>query len=285
MNILCIPESRRCENYESDNKSMIEIVRDTKSFEKNSTHTLIVYILSGEISISYDTVSDYLLSKGDFMLFPPGARIYGKLKSPVKTLLLRINDHISLCDNYTLENLFNDYDITNIKHTHLVSNNIIKAYVTGLVRNIANGLRCVRFMEIKSQELFHYLRAYYPKDQLVGFSLPLLNTDSMFMDLVWKNYRQAHNMKELAQMINCSITKLDTKLKQITGLTAFRWLMEQKAKNIHHDLYYGQKTLKEISFEYHFSSVSHLGTFCRQYLGATPRDLMAINEQKHKNKQ
>jgi AraC-like DNA-binding protein len=282
MSTVYIPDkySYRCKNYDLHDKPAIEILRDVKSFEKNSTHTFIAYILSGEITLSYDTVKDYSLSQGDLMLFRPGACIYGKVMYTVNTLIFRINDHISLCDNYTIENLYRDCDITKLKHTHLAGNSIINAFMTELAKNLDNGLRCINFMKIKLRELFYYLRAYYPKDLLACFNLPLLNPDSVFMDQVWSNYRMAHNIDDLAQMLQFSRSKLDKKIRQITGISAYKWLIDQKAQSIHHDLCYGRKTMKEISAEHNLSSISHLVTFCRKYLGATPKEIITQNGQK-----
>jgi AraC-like DNA-binding protein len=273
MDVLYIPEHRWCENYESDKKPVVEIIQDVESFERDTNNTLIVYLLFGTLSLSYGTVRDYSLTEGDFMLFQPGVKIRGQVKGPVKTLLLRINDRVSLCDKYTLENLYHDLDVTKLRHTHLTSNAIMKAHMYGLAQNIANGLRCIRFMEMKVQELFYYLRAYYPKSELAGFSLPLLSANAGFMDFVWKNYRKAHNVEQFARLANCSLATLETRFKKITGRPAGQWLSEQKARNVYHDICYGQKSLKEISREYHFSSVSHLGTFCRKHFGTTPGNL------------
>lgn len=270
MNVLCIPEHRKCENYELDENPMVEIICDVEFFEKDTTDILIMYMLSGVISLSYGMIRDYPLIRGDFMLFQPGIKITGKAKSPIKTLFIRINDHVSLCDKYTLEKLYKEEDIMGIEHKHLTSNAIIKTYMDSFAENITNGLRCVRFIAMKSQELFYYLRAYYPKDELASFNLPLLNVDSRFMHFVWKNYRLVHNVEQLALLANCSMTALEAKFRKITGMPAGRWLSEQKAKNLYHDIYCGQKSLKDISNEYRFSSISHMGIFCRKYFGVTP---------------
>lgn len=265
-----IPEHRRCENYESDKAPMVEIIQDVENFERDSTHTFIVYILYGTISISYGTVPEYTLAEGDFMLFPPGIRITGRLKNPVKTLLLRIDDRVSLCDKYTLENIYHGRDMTGLRHTHLAGNQVVKRHMEGLAECVSDGLRCNRFLIIKLQELFYYLRVHYSKDELARFNLSLLGTNSQFMDFVWKNYRRAHNVKQLAQLANCSVDVLKEKFKRITGMPAGEWLAEQKARNIHHDIYCGQKTLKEICAEYGFCSPSHLGAFCQKKFGKSP---------------
>jgi AraC-like DNA-binding protein len=128
-------------------------------------------------------------------------------------------------------------------------------------------------MENNMQELFFYLRAYYGDDELAGFNLPLLGHNAKFMSFIWDNYRNVHNVIEFAQLANCSLTAFKVKFKKVTGMSPSQWLLEQKIRNIYHEITCGQKSLKEISHEYHFSSVSHLGTFCRKNFGSSPGNL------------
>lgn len=270
MDVLYLPSHRQCENYESDKKPTVEIIQDVESFEKNSTCSFIVYILSGTLSLSCGTVQNHTLSEGDLMLFPPGVTIAGKPKKTVRTLLLRINDRVSLCDKYTVESLYLEQGTDRLTHTHLNGNRRIRTYMEDLADNLAGGLRCVRFLTVKTQELFYYLRAYYSKEELAGFYLPLMGFDARFLNFIWSNYRQANNVVQFARMANQSLTKFKTKFKQITGMSPGMWLAEQKARNILHDLHCGQKSQKDLCVEYGFSSPSHLGVFCRKKFGKSP---------------
>ncbi len=223
--------------------------------------------------ISYGNTNDYTLTEGNLMLFPPGIRVTGRTCDRSKTMLLRVKDSLSLCDKYTLENLYRDADTSSLRHTHLESNTMVRLHLDYFAENICRGLQCVRFMEMKVMELFCYLRADYGREELQRFNLPLLSADARFMDFIWRNYRDAHNVTEFARKANCSLSAFKVKFKKVTGMSASTWLEEQKARNVYHEICCGQKSLKEISLEYHFSSVSHLGTFCRKKFGKSPKHL------------
>jgi AraC-like DNA-binding protein len=179
------------------------------------------------------------------------------------------------CDKNALKNLYHDADISKLQHTHLESNEMVRLHLDYLAENVTRGLQCMRFMEMKVLELLCYLRADYDKEQLREFNLPLLGADAQFMDFVWGNYRDVHNVTQFAMKANCSLSAFKVKFKKVTGIPASQWLAERKARNVYHEICCGQKSLKEISAEYHFSSVSHLGTFCRKNFGKSPRHMKA----------
>jgi AraC-like DNA-binding protein len=208
------------------------------------------------------------------MLFPPGISISGGTKKQAKIVVMRIKDYNkSLCDQFTLESLYKDRDMTLLSHTHLESHPMVKALMELLAEIIEQKLLCVRFMTTKVHELFFYLRVYYSDEELAGFNLPLLSADAQFMGFIWENYRKVRNVKEFARMANSSLPAFKVKFKRITGMPPSQWLEKQKIRNVYHEIVCGRKSLKEISMEFYFSSVSHLGTFCHKHFGKTPGDI------------
>ncbi len=268
-----VPLNRRCANYGTDARPLVEILPPTAHFERDVSYTFMLYVLKGTVHISYGKTNTYTLNEGNLMLFPPGIKVSGRTCNLSQTMLLRVRDNLSLCDKYTLEMLYRDIDTTKIRHTHLESNMMVQMHMDLFAENICRGLQCVRYMEMKVMELFCYLRADYEKEELQGFNIPLLSADAQFMDFVWRNYRKAHNVSHFAKIANSSPSTFKMKFKKVTGIPASQWMMEQKARNVYHDICCGQKTLKEVSREYHFASDSHLGTFCRKHFGKSPKQL------------
>lgn len=257
-------------NYESENSPIIEVVEQEECLEKDINYIFVLYLLHGVLTITCGTIVDHTLTGGDFMLFPPGSRIHVRVDTPVRVMLLRVKGDITLCENYTLENLYCDRDIRPLRHTHLESRRIIRSHMESLAENIDNGLRCVRFLEIKMEEFFYYLRAYYSKDELAGFCLPLLSSDARFMNFIWENYRRIRTVEQFARLANSSPSAFKIKFKKITGKSVSRWILEHKARNVYRDICFDKKSLKDITEEYHFASVSHLGAFCRKHFGKSP---------------
>jgi AraC-like DNA-binding protein len=274
MESLCVPQNRKCVNYDSEEYPLVEILGPSDGFEQDTKHTLLLYTLRGAVYVSYGTLKDYVLAEGCLMLFPPGIRISGRTCAQAKILVVRIRESPSLCDRFSLETIYRTQsDITRLRHCHLEANAEVKTHMEILERDVANGLLCVRFLSVKIQELFFYLRAYYTDDQLAGFNQPLLSPDARFLAFIWSTYRQVHNVTQFAEKANCSLTAFKVKFKKITGMPPSQWLAEQKARNVYHEISCGKKSLKEIGQEYHFASASHLGIFCRKNFGKSPGNL------------
>jgi AraC-like DNA-binding protein len=269
----CATQHRTCVHYGSDTKPIVEILQSADHFDREINNTFIMYVLHGEVRLSYGTVLDYTLKENDLMLFPPGIRVTGGTSEKAKVMVLRIMDYISLCDQYTFESLYQERNLSQLRHTHLTGTAMVRMQMELLAEIIDQGLLCVRFMTAKVHELFFYLRAYYSDDELAGFNLPLLSADAQFMDFIWQNYRKVHTVEQFARMNNSSLAAFKVKFKRITGMPPSQWLEKQKVRNVYHEICCGQKSLKEVSQQFHFSSASHLGTFCQKHFGKSPGHL------------
>jgi AraC-like DNA-binding protein len=272
-------EHLSCFNYETPGRPLAEVLQMMagECLQRQTTVTLIVFALAGSVTLCWgDGATSYTLEKGWFMLLPPGRGFtVGCDDDAAGVLLLRVYDNISLCDGYSIEELYRQADASVAEHTHLVANQVIEKYIDLLVSNIRNELLCSRFLSDKARELFIYLRVYYTKEEVAGFFLPLVSADARFMDFVWRNYRKARNVAHFARMANCSMATFKKKFGRIVGSSPSVWLARQKAMNVYHDLCRSDKNIKEIAREYHFSSEPHLCTFCRVHLHETPGRLRA----------
>lgn len=275
MEPLCVYENRKCVNYGFEDWPLIEVIQPDGDYEKNVTHMAIMYVMEGNVGVSFGTTEDYPMTKGCFMLFPPGIKLSVAAKDgdKPKLIIIKVIKRLVLCDKYVFGNLAGRVDIASVRHTHLEANPMIRLYMELLAENVTGRLQCFRFMDIKILELFHYLRAYYRPEELARFTHPLMSPNAQFMYFVWNNYRQVRNVNQFAKLANCSLSAFKVKFKNVTGMSPSMWLTKQKAQNVFHEISTGEKSLKEISEEYHFSSVSHLGTFCRKNFGQSPGTL------------
>jgi AraC-like DNA-binding protein len=273
MEPLCVHENRKCVNYGQclEEWPIIEIKTNAENFEKEVTHLMVIYVLEGAIDLSFGTVERYSLIEGDLMLFPPGIRLsVGVTDRPATVVMMKIRNRIVLCDKYVFGHIWYNVDSNSLRHSHLEANPQVRVFMDLLVESITGPLGCFRYMEIKILELFYLLRAYYTPDQLAEFTQPLVSPNAQFMYFIWNNYRKVHNVSQFARMANCSQSAFKVKFKNVTGMAPSQWLALQKARGVFHDISVGDKSFKEISQEYHFSSVSHLGTFCRKNFGQSP---------------
>lgn len=272
MKIICIHEHLNCTNYRMAERAPVEILQACKGecIERDIIDTEIVFLIEGRINFSCGCIENGKIENGKIMLIPAGDRIIADVEKDARILICRFRDAARLCDNYPLEKLYAEVQIPNTEFSPLNFNDRIDSYLNSFIPCIEDGLRCHYYFEAKFSELLFILRAYYPKEDLAGFFGLLLSPDIEFSDFVRKNYRKAHNVSEFAAMANVGIPTFKSKFKRVFGIAAKHWLDEHKMRNIYHELICSNKSIKEISCEYHFASVSHLNAFCLRKLSATP---------------
>lgn len=125
---------------------------------------------------------------------------------------------------------------------------------------ITDQLKCIYYFEIKIKEL-------------LNFFYPLLTKDTHFSDIILRNYNKVKTVKDLADLTHYSISGFEKRFKRVFGISPYKWLKKQKAKNIYREINYSVKTFKEISLEYDFTSPSHLNNFCKTNFGDTPGNI------------
>lgn len=272
----CVYENRRCVNCGFGEWPIVETVKLKGEYRAEICHMLILYVLQGRVDVSYGVTDNYPVTKGDLMLFPPGVRLEIKQRSEkaAELVFVKVMNRITLCDKYVFGDLTNVIVNTDeLRHSHLEATPVMKAYMELMADNLSGRLKCYKFMEMKVMELFHYLRAFYSAEELAEFTQPLLSPNAQFMYFIWMNHRFVRNVADFAKLANCSLSAFKIKFRNVTGMSPSQWMNQQRAKNVFHEISAGEKSLKEISEEYYFSSVSHLGTFCRKNFGKSPGTL------------
>lgn len=272
MTPFCKPAPFSCPNYDNDTTPAVEILKspDGHTIDMTTDTVVIIFVTLGQIVLRYEDVPGNEMGQGQAMLFATGTKMRITMQKDSSVFILRIRKKIQLCDDYSLEKLFRQTDMTRTGHTRLPINNKIMQYLENFMECVGDGQRCSHYFDIKTAELFFLFRGYYTADELSGFFFPLLSPDLSFSDFVWQNYRRAKSVKELATLSPYGLSTFKARFRKTFGIAALRWMNEQKKRNVYHELTYSDKTLKQISAEYHFSSASHLTTFCKEKFGATP---------------
>lgn len=127
--------------------------------------------------------------------------------------------------------------------------------------------------ETKQTELFYILKTFYKKDETSSLFATFTDTTSDFKAQVIDNYMKVKTVNELASMLGYGITTFRVKFKDEFGISAYRWILNQKSKQIIHNMIvYGDGFTKIID-DFDFSSYSHFNKFCKAQYGFTPGEL------------
>ncbi len=135
---------------------------------------------------------------------------------------------------------------------------------------------CAQYLEIKIKELIYIMAVEYTEEERLKFFDPLITNDLIFTDFIHKTYDKVKTIKELAELSYYSLSGFEKRFRRVFGKSASQWIKEKKVTDIYVEIRKGEKTFKELSAEYDFSSPSHFSYFCKTQLGNTPSKLRTI---------
>lgn len=275
MSLLYVEEHCTCFNYNSGKGALIKPKNLAKGevWETVPSNNLFVCVLEGEMQFSLGKFTNRKISKGNIVLLVANSPFKGIAEKNTRLLIFKMRSETHICDRYSLEMLMKETNSKEPDLSFLEMNKVLNEYVRSLDKYILDGLRCFFFHEIKIKELFYILRGYYPKEELFAFFYPILSNDISFSDFIQKNYHKVKTVKELADLANYSLSGFVKRFKKVFGISAYQWINEQKATLIYREINEMTKTLKEISFEYGFSSPAHFNDFCKNHFGDTPGNI------------
>lgn len=98
----------------------------------------------------------------------------------------------------------------------------------------------------------------------------LLNTVSLFKQLVSTHMDNMHRVSDYAELMNISARYLNQVVKEVMGVTAKYVIQEQLLIQACRDLKFSNQTIKEIAIRLGFSEPEHFSNFFKKNTGLTP---------------
>lgn len=269
-------EHRSCLNYRMPQDAAIKLLHYPEGMRQivDTDESLIIFVLEGEVKVSADGHNDVLHRAGYISLQPRNSSSYIQVQQPCTFISFHSPHDITLCDRFSVQSLPRYIpEGFHYQFTLLPIRQRLAEYATGLRHCLEDGLGCVHFLEMKMQELFILLRAYYNREELATFFYPLIGKNRDFQDFVYEHYRQVDSLNEFAALANTSVDTFKRRFKETFGEPAHKWITGRKAEHVYRDIALGILSFADIAEKYRFSSVSYLTTFCKQHLGKTPQQL------------
>jgi AraC-like DNA-binding protein len=284
--LLYANEHLSCLNYDNSNNARINkrILTVGEQWETTPAVNHIIVVFKGGIRFSFGYYINQQCSEGDFFFLPATHHIYIRAEKDTEIILFRLYNKIQFCDQYRIDTLRQQTAAdskTSIQRGDtpclLKMNDILLNYFNLLNRCYEEGLRCKYYFEAKIAELFYILRAFYRKEDLANFFSEALSTDINFSDFVVCNYNK-YSLDKLAAAMNYSESGFYRHFRQVFGMPPYKWITEQKAKEVYHRICTENKNFKELSYELGFSSLSHFYRFIQDNFKQTPGDIRKIHK-------
>ena len=280
MKLLYSKEHLNCFNYDRFIKPIIEeLTIKTGEKELISINTNeIVFFLEGKLRFIFKDFPEYMATKGEIVFLAAGGDFSYEALSDCVIVIFRIHKPIKLCNTFPIEKLNNIRNIDpknqykpRTEHLSLLQMNPRMWYlIYGVRDSLSDGQRCIQFFELKIQEFFLTLRAYYTKEEMHDFLYLILSGDTAFSEYIRLNWNKYKTVKELSQSMNMTTKSFTIKFKNIFNISPYQWMLDGKAQNIHNEITTTNKPFKQIAAENGFVALSQFSIFCKKHLRKNP---------------
>ncbi len=284
MELLYSEEHLSCINYDKGGENpIIEAVSIEKGklWENVPLGNKLIFVLDGgEILFSLGKFTNCQIRKSQILYLPAGYNFLCKAVEDCSLLVMCIQGQARFCDDYNFTDLEKDISqvskyssATQVKLGTLEINEIMEKYLDVLLEYIDAGANCKCFYLIKIKELFYIFRWFYPKEVLVEFFQNALKGGNDFATYIMDAWYKYKSVGELAEAMNYTVSGFEKRFKRVFGISPYKWMINQKAERIFHQLRTTDLTLKQISSNFGFTSVSHFNDFCKANIGKSPGDI------------
>ncbi|MCD7977594.1 MAG: helix-turn-helix domain-containing protein [Tannerellaceae bacterium] len=256
---------------------VIEILKVTDDTYRSGVIGIneIIFVLQGKCELTCDIYPPTTIREKESIFVPTGSHFHATSQKDSEIIIFRLDPLQKLHGFYSVEDLYTEAQHHDFPEDagKLEINEIMNTYLATLADYIKNGVNHYVLYEIKIKELLLILNAYYKKQHLCYFFRPVLNNDFIFASFVLKNWENAKNAKELAELAAYSEAAFNKKFKKVFGTTPYKWINEKRATQILYTITNTDKPLKQIADEYNFGSQQQFNDYCLRNFKQTPGNI------------
>ncbi|WP_163321052.1 AraC family transcriptional regulator, partial [Dysgonomonas sp. 520] len=229
-----------------------------------------ILVMEGKIQVGLFTQ----VSAPNMFFYPSQDKVIIKSVRDSKVVLLRFSNQLNLC------NVITSFDQKEDSPTTLPVKSVIFNYIHTLEKYIERGIDSELLSELKLKEFGYILKHFYSEEQLQSFFKALPGNDSLFTEEVYSLSLSVRSVRQLAERMNYSYSGFNKRFRRVFNMSAYSWMRSQRAKQVYQDICQTSKSLKEISTNHKFATLSHFNEFCHKNLGNSPSEIRRKNRTK-----
>ena len=234
----------------------------------------ILFVMSGSLMIEHgETVR--LVTSRQYVCLARGERFVATAQDEANIVVLSLIHRIEFCEQDIFDKVM-PYDtvIPNEDVPKLAMHPSIERLLEGLFM-IPEMSGCSRYHKMKATELFMMIKVLYTLTEHAYFFQSMIQPQDNFRVFVCNNYDKAQGVAELAALAGMSLSVFKRRFAEHFNDSVYHWMMRQKALKIFADIRDGEDSTKALMNKYGFRHYTQFSRFCKNYLQATPAQLIA----------
>lgn len=265
------------------------ILEQGTSNEFTSRANKVIFVIRGQVDCMQEGYSTQSIQARNMFFVRIGMQCRITAQKESLLVFLRHGNSVNQKDNaaqaYTSGMMANkvNHDLLLLPSGYLPVlpfNSFIHNFTVGLLSGIHYIAEDEFYANIKVREFFFLVGISYSENDRSRFFESLDSAEQSFAAFIYRNYKHASSVKELAFMTCYSLSGFEKRFRKIFGQPASQWIARRKAQNIYTEICDTSKPFKQLSHEYGFSCPAHFTRFCHKHFGKSP---VAIRQSKVEN--
>lgn len=273
-------EHTSCGNYKTNAYKGFSLEKLTLGDIFDSTSVLIksnylVFVLEGELLLQIGEKESLPVHAGEFF-FIPFFETYKieAIKTGMYIYYSFFYTDISLCDSTIINSYLSEGIVYEDKFRLFQINELLRVFLQGLRGFLQLGINCKHLHELKEKELMIIIRSTYKKEDVLSLFYPILGCKMDFKESIFMLSDSVHSRTELATILGMSVPDLARKFKEEFNEPIHSWILKQRNKRILEQASFPSATVKELIYNFNFSSAANFNRYCKQHFGCTPTELL-----------
>lgn len=250
----------------------------------NKTASHFIFVLSGGITISFNQYKNRPVLENEMFFLFKNNHFNWKASADTTLLLSGYNTATFPCTNAKAGVLYNVKANIQFKCCGMVMKDEVRIIVNQMKYYLESGINCHHMYLLKYKELYLIFKHYYTYEEIVQVFYLSLKNDPFFSDQVLENYQKVKTVKELANLLGYGIKTFEKLFKENFDDSPYQWMQKRKALHILQKLMNPGISLKQIMYDFKFTTSSHFNFYCKQHLGASPTQIRSNNKDNNSKK-
>lgn len=236
----------------------------------------ILFILSGSLKLEHARDAVRLVTSKQCVCLARGERYVATAQDDeTRVVVLSLIHRIEFCEQDIFDRVMPYDTIVPTESAPTLSMHPAIGELLGSLFSIRDLYDCARFHKMKATELFMMIKVLYTPTEHAYFFQSMIQPQDNFRVFVCNNYDKAQGVAELAALAGMSLSVFKRRFAEHFNDSVYHWMMRQKALKIFADIRDGEDSTKVLMNKYGFRHYTQFSRFCKNYLQATPAQLIA----------